>query len=159
MATLDTLDLLYIAVSFLFQIVLIIHFAVRRRHLETAVRYGPIVYALALPAVLLSLVQIAAGKPWTLWLAGLLFGAWAAFGYYVEYVARIEWRAPIVWRIFIPYVTLYLATSMFYWWPLAQLYRPLWFIQGGLFVIATILNVTSHHGPAASEPPRGAMQS
>jgi hypothetical protein len=43
-----------------------------------------------------------------------------------------------------PYVTLYLGTIMFYWWPLALLYRPLWFVFGALFVIGTILNITSH---------------
>jgi hypothetical protein len=43
-----------------------------------------------------------------------------------------------------PYVFLYLATVMFYWWPLGLLSRPLWIIYAVLFVIATILNITSH---------------
>ena len=43
-----------------------------------------------------------------------------------------------------PYVFLYLGTVMFYWWPLALLSRPLWFVFAVLFVIGTILNLTSH---------------
>ena len=43
-----------------------------------------------------------------------------------------------------PYVTLYLVTLMFYWWPLGLLGRPLWYAFGALFVMSTILNVTSH---------------
>lgn len=141
---LDTLDTLFIVFAFLFQIALILHFAVRRLAFDTAMRFGPLVYALGLPALLLSVAQIAAGQPWYLWLAGLLCAAWALFGYYVEYVRRIEWRDPIHWPVFAPYVTLYLAAIMFYWWPLATFSRPLWFVYAALFVVATILNVTSH---------------
>lgn len=152
MLGLDALDTLFVAFAFLFQIVLILHFAVRNRALDTAVRYGPLVYALALPAMALTLAQIAAGKPWYLWLAGPLFGVWALFGYYVEYMRRIEWRSPIRPLVFVPYVALYLATIMFYWWPLATLSRPLWYAYAALFVVATVLNVGSHsgrRGPAA----------
>lgn len=147
MAGLDTLDTLFIIFGFLFQMVLIIHFAVRRWAFDVAMRYGLLVYALAIPALALSVAQFDAGKPWYLWLAGFLYAIWALFGYTVEYVRRIEWREPILWPIFVPYITLYLATVMFYWWPLARLYRPLWFVYGGLFVLATILNVTSHRRP------------
>ena len=148
MAGLDTLDILFVAFAFLFQIVLIIHFAVRRWAFDTAVHYGPLVYALSLPALGLSIVQIGGGKPWTLWLAGFLYAAWALFGYWVEYARHIDWRTsghPIVFAV---YIFLYLATVMFYWWPLVTLYRPLWFVYGGLFIVATVLNVASHHPPA-----------
>lgn len=148
MAGLDTLDTLFIVFGFLLQLVLIVHFAARRRAFDAAMRYGLLVYALAIPALALSVAQFDAGKPWYLWPAGFLYAGWALFGYTVEYVRRIEWREPIVWPIFVPYVALYLATVMFYWWPLARLDRPLWFVYGGLFVLATILNVTSHRRPA-----------
>lgn len=147
MPTLTFLELAFVLVAFLFQIVLIAHFAARRWAFETAIRYGPVVYALGLPAAALSLVMLASGQPWYLWLAGFLYLIWATFGYYVEYIRRIAWRAPIVWPVFIPYVALYLATVMFYWWPLALLWKPLWIVYGALFVLATVLNVTSHHGP------------
>lgn len=142
---LDTLDSLFVVFSFLFQIVLIIHFAVRRWAFDKAIRYGPVVYALSIPALGLSIAQIVAGKPWTLWLAGILYAIWALFGYYVEYIRHIEWRDPPYWPVLIPYLTLYLATIMFYWWPLWDLARPLWYVYTALFIIATILNIGSHH--------------
>jgi hypothetical protein len=144
MSGLDTLDLLFVGFAFLFQVVLILHFAARRWAFEKAIHYGPVVYALAIPALALSLAQISAGVTWTLWLAGILYALWAGFGYYVEYMRRIEWRSPIRWPVFGPYVTLYLATIMFYWWPLWDLARPLWYVYTVLFVLATYLNVASH---------------
>ena len=150
----STLDYLFIVAAFVFQIVLTVHFAVRKWRFETAIRYGWIVYALSLPAALLSLAQLAAGTPWYFWLAGLLYLVWAAFGYVVEYVYRIEWRTPIYWPIFAPYVLLFLTTSMFYWWPLARLSWWLWAIFTVLYVLGTVLNVTSHdrhpHAPPAA---------
>jgi hypothetical protein len=46
--------------------------------------------------------------------------------------------------VFIPYITLYLATTMFYWWPAAQIYKPVWFIATLLFALNTYLNISSH---------------
>lgn len=149
---LDSLDVLFVVFAFLFQIVLIIHFAVRRWAFDKAIRYGPVVYALAIPALALSIAQIIAGKPWTLWLAGILYAIWASFGYYVEYVRHIEWRDPIRWPVIGPYVFLYLATIMFYWWPLWDLALPLWYVYTALFIIATYLNVTSHQRPGEEQP-------
>lgn len=140
----DTLDIVYILFAFLFQIVLIIHFALRRWAFADALRFGPLVYALGLPALGLSLAQTAAGKPWYLWLAGFLLAVWAVFGYWVEYVRRIDWRSGGHRLIFAVYVSLYLATMMFYWWPLAIFTRRLWAAYAVLFVIATILNIASH---------------
>jgi hypothetical protein len=64
----------------------------------------------------------------------------------VEYLLHIEWRSPIRWPIFIPYLTLYLASIMFYWWPLATISRPLWYVYAVLFVVSTVLNAASHKG-------------
>jgi hypothetical protein len=33
---------------------------------------------------------------------------------------------------------------MFYWFPLALVYKPLWYGYAILFVISTLLNITSH---------------
>jgi hypothetical protein len=152
MPTLDTLDRLFILAAFVFEGVLTVHFAVRRWRLATAIRYGPIVYLLSLPAFALSLAQMAAGKAWFFWLAGLLFLVWAAFGYIVEYVYRVEWRTPTRWSVLGPYVTLYLATTMFYWWPLARLDRRLWVAFAVLFVVATVLNISSHEDRGHAAP-------
>ena len=43
-----------------------------------------------------------------------------------------------------PYLFLTLGTVMFYWWPLGLLSCPLWFAFAILFVIGTVLNITSH---------------
>jgi len=64
--------------------------------------------------------------------------------YIIEYVKGIQWRNPIHWPVFGPYVFLYLATIMFYWWPLGLISRPLWYAYAILFVISTVLNITSH---------------
>ena len=155
MGDLDLLEGLYIGAAFLFHVVLIVHFVVRRRRFAAAIRFGWVVYVLAVPFAALSVVQLADGRPWWLWLGGFLYAAWAGFGCLVEYVLRLEWRSPIRWTIFVPYVLLYLATSMLFWWPLAQLSRPLWLAMAVVFAVSTWLNVRSHRrvtdAPAQSE--------
>jgi len=147
MSSLDNLEILFVVTAFLFQLVLIAHFALRRWRFDTAIRYGPIVYALSIPAVAVSIVLLLSGKTWELWLGGFICLVWAIYGYTVEYVKKIEWRSPIRWTIAAPYVFLYLATVMFYWFPLALLSKPLWYAYAVLFVVSTVLNVTSHKSP------------
>lgn len=147
MAGMDNLDTLFVVTAFLFQLVLIVHFSLRKWFFNTALRYGPVVYALAVPAALISVFILRGGKTWSLWLGGFLFLAWAVFGYLVEYIQKIEWRNPIRWPVLGPYVFLYFATSMFYWFPLALIYKPFWYVYALLFVLATTLNVTSHKDP------------
>ena len=145
MSKLDNLDKLYIVWAFLFQVVLIVHYALRKPFFESyTLKFGWIVYALCIPAVVVSVILLLGGKSWSFWLGGFLFLPFAAFGYWVDYVARIPWRNPLRLPIMLPYVFLYLATVMFYWWPLGLLGRPLWFAYAVLFVIGTILNITSH---------------
>jgi len=142
---LDNLDTLFVIWAFFLQIILIIHFAVRKRFLESyTLKYGWIVYALCFPALVISLILLLNGKSWSFWLGGLLFLLFSGYGYWVDYIKGINWRNPLRKDIMFPYVTLYLGTIMFYWWPLALLYRPLWFAFAVLFVIGTILNITSH---------------
>ena len=81
-----------------------------------------------------------------MWLGGFLYLVFGAFGYTVEYAWGITtWRDPLRWSILLPYVSLYLATVMFYWWPLAQVSKPLWVVAAVLFVLHTVLNAASHH--------------
>jgi hypothetical protein len=142
---LDTFDTLFVFWAFLFQVVLIVHFALRKWRFQTAMRYGPIVYALGIPALALSILLLLEGKPWSLWLGGLLYFTWGVFGHVVEYRRCIQWRTPILWPVFAPYIALYLATILFYWFPLALIAKPLWYAYAVLFVASTILNLTSHH--------------
>ena len=145
MSKLDHLDKLFIVWAFLFQVILIVHFAVRKPFFESyTVKFGWIVYALCIPAAVISIILLRGGKSWHFWLGGFLFLLYAAFGYGVDYVLQLQFRNPLRLSIVIPYVFLYLATVMFYWWPLWRLSRPLWAVYAVLYVIATILNITSH---------------
>jgi len=145
MAGFDNLDILFAVWAFFFQIVHIVHFAVRKRFFASyTMKAGWIVYALSIPAVVISIVLLLGGKTWSFWLGGFLFLMYAAYGYRVDFVKKIQWRNPLRLSIMFPYVSLYLGTVMFYWWPLGLLSRPLWVAFAVLFVIGTILNVTSH---------------
>jgi hypothetical protein len=143
---LDNLEILFAVSAFLFQTVLTIHFALRKWHFDLAMHYGWIVYALSVLASGVSIFLLLGGKTWSLWLGGFLYLIWAIYGFTVEYVKRIQWRNPIRWSIFGPYVFLYLATVMFYWWPLGLVSKLLWVVYAVLFIVSTILNVTSHKG-------------
>ena len=145
MEGLDRFDYLFIIWAFFFQTVLIIHFTVRKRFMESyTVKYGWLVYALSIPAALISVIILLGGKDWTYWLGGFLFLVYAAYGYWIDYVKQIQFRNPLRLSIVFPYVFLYLATVMFYWRPLYPLSQTLWIIFGVLYVIATILNIKSH---------------
>jgi len=145
MSGFDPLDTLFVFWAFFLQIVLIIHFAIRKPLYESyTINYGWLVYALCFPSAVISLVILFGGKSWSFWLGGFLFIAFAAYGYWIDYVKRINWRKPLRKDIMFPYVTLYLGTIMFYWWPLGLLSRPLWIAFGILFLIGSVLNLTSH---------------
>ena len=142
---LDRLDTLFVIWAFTLQIVLIAHFAVRKRFFESyTVKYGWLVYALCIPSIAVSIILLMGGKSWTYWLGGFLFTVYAAYGYWIDFIKQIPWRNPLRKDIMYPYVTLYLVTIMFYWWPLYPLSLPLWIVYAVLYVIATILNITSH---------------
>ena len=141
---LDKFGTLYVIWSFFFHIALIAHFAIRKVNLDFILSYGWIFYLLSLPAAVISVIILRGGKPLSFWLPGFFFLVWAVFGFVVEYLLRIEWRTPPNWPVLIPYVLLYLGTVMFYWWPVAQLVRPLWFVYAAFFAFETYLNVTSH---------------
>ncbi|MGE5224857.1 MAG: hypothetical protein ACM3PY_20675 [Omnitrophica WOR_2 bacterium] len=140
----NNLEVLFVITAFLFQIILIAHFALRRWRFELAMRYGPIVYAFSIPAAVISVALALGGEAWAFWLGGFIYLVWAAYGYTVEYLQKIEWRNSIRWPILVPYVCLYLATVMLYWWPLALIFKPLWYVYAVLFMISTILNLVSH---------------
>ncbi|MEJ2412838.1 MAG: hypothetical protein P8Y34_07570 [Anaerolineales bacterium] len=145
MAGLDQLETLFVIWAFFLQIVLIIHFAIRKPLYDSyTLKFGWLVYALCFPSAVISLVILFGGKSWSFWLGGFLFIAFAAYGYWIDYVKRINWRKPLRKDIMFPYVTLYLGTIMFYWWPLGLLSRPLWIAFGILFLIGSVLNLTSH---------------
>ena len=145
MTKLNNLDKLFVVWAFLFQILLIVHFTIRKYLFESyTVKYGWIIYALSIPAIGISIVLLRGGKSWSFWLGGFIFIIYAAFGYWVDYISKIPFRNPLRLSILLPYAFLYLTTVMFYWWPLGLLSRQLWYVYAILFVIGTILNITSH---------------
>ena len=146
MSDLDSLEILFVVTAFFFQIVLIIHFAIRKWRFDLTQRFGWLVYALSLPAAVVSLILLLGGASWSFWLGGFIYLIWAIYGYRIEYVKGIRWRNPPNWSVLGPYVFLYLSTIMFYWWPLGLINRALWFVYGLLFVVSTILNIASHKG-------------
>jgi hypothetical protein len=87
MMGLSGFDLLFATASFLIQAVLAVSFALRKWKYGSAIRFGWIVCALAVPAAGVSLVLLLASRPWYQWLAGLLFSAWAGYGYWID-IAR-----------------------------------------------------------------------
>lgn len=144
MSGLTNLETLFVVWAFTFQIVLIIYFGLRKWSFNLAIRVGGIMYTMGIPAAALSLILYRGGMPFSFWIGGFIFLLWSILGYSVEYVLKIKWRDPIRWPIFIPYVFLYLATIMFYWWPLGLLSSPLWFVYTLLVIVGFVLNVTSH---------------
>jgi hypothetical protein len=135
----------YLVAAGVFQAALVLHFALRTLAFQAYIPgWGWIFYALSLPAFAVSLWLRRAGAPVWLWLGGMVFVVWAIFGFGVEYLAHLDWRSPPVWPIFVPYVLLYLATVMLYWWPAATVSRPAWVALGVLFALGTGLNILSH---------------
>lgn len=151
MPDLSPSEWIFVGVSFFFQGMLALHFALRKWRFDTAVRWGWIIYLLSLPAAALSLVFLLNGREWWLWAGGLLYLVWAMFGLVVEYGLKIDWRTNGPKWILGVYVLLYLATVMFYWWPLARIWKPLWIAAGVLFVLNSILNITSHRKPGMNQ--------
>jgi hypothetical protein len=147
------LQLLFIFWAFFFQIILIVHFSFRKWAFESAVRYGWIVYALGILAAGLSILMFLGGMEWFYWISGLIYLVWGIYAFFVEYLFKTEWRQPIYWPVFGPYVLLYLATNMFYWFPLARISKPLWYIYTLLFIASTILNITSHKKTSENTQP------
>ena len=144
MSGLDRYDNLFVIWAFLMQICLIMLFAIRKSNLDLILEHGWIFYLLSVPAVIVSIFMYRGGKEWSFWIGGLFFLLWAIFGLIIEYGFKIQWRSPILWPISIPYVVLYLGTIMFYWFPLGNISRPLWYLYGVLFALSTYLNITSH---------------
>lgn len=75
-----------------------------------------------------------------------IYTVFAIFGYIVDLARLIPWRSPIYLPVFIPYVLLFMGSQMFYWFPLALIQRPLWFVYAVLFSASSVLNITPHTG-------------
>jgi hypothetical protein len=68
---LDNLDKLFVVWAFLFQNILIVHFALRKPFFKSyTMKFGWIVYALCIPAAVISIILWRGGKSWSFWLGG-----------------------------------------------------------------------------------------
>jgi hypothetical protein len=68
MIKLDNLVKLFIVWAFFLQIALIVHFALRKPFFESyTLRYGWIIYALCIPAIIISIILLRGGKSWAFW--------------------------------------------------------------------------------------------
>lgn len=137
-------DGLFVATAFGLEAVLTVFFAIRLVALDTALQLGWLVYAMAIPAVIVAAVLALWDRPWWFWAGGPLFAAWGLYGYWVDIARPTAWRSPVDPSILVPYVALFLATQMFYWWPLGRIRRSLWFAFAALFVVSSALNLASH---------------
>lgn len=119
-----TFENVFVAFALTVNGLLVLNFAARRWRPQLERRWGWLVYAMGLPAVLLALTAWAGARPWYYGLACLLYAAWSAFGYSVDIVWPVSWRNPPRWPVFLPYASLYVAS-------LIALWVPLWFIGFG----------------------------
>ena len=70
-ANLDHFDKLFVFWAFLLQIILIAHFAIRKPYFESyTMIYGWLIYGLAIPAAVISILLLINGKDWTIWIGG-----------------------------------------------------------------------------------------
>jgi len=139
-----TSDRLFVGTAFAIQVLLTAYFALRAWAFEAALEVGWVIYAAAVPALIVTAVLARLRAPWYQLLGGPVYAAWAIFGYAVDIADPIEWRSPILISVFAPYVALFVAAAMFYWWPLGRIRRELWFAYAALFVVGSTLNLASH---------------
>ena len=84
MSGLDNIDTLFVLWAFVMQICLIVLFAIRKMNVEIILTYGWIFYLLSIPAVVVSIIMLRAGKEWSFWVGGFIFLVWAIFGLVIE---------------------------------------------------------------------------
>ena len=81
----DTFEILFVLWAFFFQTVLIVHFSLRKWAFDAyTMRFGWIVYTLGVPTAFVSLLILLGGKPWALWMGGLIYLVWGIYGYRVD---------------------------------------------------------------------------
>jgi len=144
MMTNNTLRAVFVIFAFVVQVLLVLNFAVRNWRPALERRYGWVIYALGVAAVLLAVVFALAGQPWLPVVAFLLYAVWAAFGFYVDVYRKIEWRNPLRLPVLLPYVLLFIACQLAFWIPLWYVGRGYWIAYGVFYSVNTGLNFYSH---------------
>ncbi len=140
----SALRTVFVAFAFGVQVLLVLNFAARNWRPALERRYGWVIYALGIVALLPAVVFARSGQPWSTVLAFLFYTAWAAFGFYVDTYRQIEWRNPLRLPVMLPYVFLFVAAQMAFWVPLWFVGRGYWIAYGVLYSVSTTLNWYSH---------------
>jgi D-alanyl-D-alanine carboxypeptidase len=134
----------FVLFGFLVQVLLVADFAARRWRPTLERRYGWVIYTLGIPAAGLALYLWLDGAAWYQPLAFGLFGLWALFGAWVDYLRPVAWRTPPRWPVFLPYVGLFVTSLFAFWIPLWYVGLPVWLAFGALYAVHTGLNIASH---------------
>jgi hypothetical protein len=148
-------DAVYVGVVLALQAILIVYFALRRWRAPFAYRIGRAIYALGVPLAAYSVVMVFAGRPWYLWVGGLVYALWGLLGNKVDVGRPLQWYEPICPMPFNGYVVLYLVYQGFFLWSSITLWKPGWAIFAVLFLLATALNLVSRVAPEAEFVPGG----
>jgi hypothetical protein len=139
-----TLRAVFVVFAFAVQVLLVLNFTARNWRPKLELKYGWVIYALALVALLLALVFALGRQPGYAILAPLTYALWAGFGYYVDAYRHIEWRNPPRLTVLIPYVLLFIASQFAFWIPLWYVGLGHWAAYGVFYVVNTALNLYSH---------------
>lgn len=139
-----TLRTVFVVFAFAVQVLLALNFTARNWRPALELKYGWIIYALAIVAVLLAIVFALGRQPGYAILAPLMYAVWAGFGYYVDMYRHIEWRSPPRYAVFVPYVLLFIASQFAFWIPLWYVGLGYWVAYAVLYFINTGLNIASH---------------
>jgi hypothetical protein len=134
----------FVVFAFAVQVLLAFNFAARNWRPALERKYGWIIYALAIVAVLLAIVFPLGHQPAYAILAPLIYAVWAGFGFYVDTYRHIEWRNPPRLTVLVPYVLLFIASQFAFWIPLWYVGLGHWVAYGVFYVVNTALNLYSH---------------
>jgi hypothetical protein len=134
----------FVVFAFGVQVLLILDFAARNWRPALERKYGWVIYALGIVAVLLAIVFALGRQPAYAVVAPLVYALWAAFGYVVDIYRHIEWRNPPRWSVLAPYVLLFMASQFAFWIPLWYLGLGYWAAYTVLYAVNTALNFASH---------------
>lgn len=140
----STLRAVFVVSAFLVQVLLVLNFAARNWRPALERKYGWVIYALGIVAVLLAIVFALGHQPAYAIVAWLLYAVWAGFGFYVDTYRQIAWRSPPRWPVLIPYVVLFIASQFAFWIPLWYVGIGYWAAYTVLYFLNTALNISSH---------------
>jgi hypothetical protein len=147
------MTIVYVALVFLLQLLLIAMFAVRWRDEKRGTLIGYAVYAMAFPMAIAGVLLWNSGAATIYWIGCLVFVLWAILGTIIDIIKPVEWRYPPRLPLFIPYVCLFGASLMLLWIPLWYIHPVTWIIYAVLYAIQTGFLIYAHSREAVAATP------